>query len=303
MSRTRGHAGSLLIGLSLAVVCALPTVVHAEPEKPQEADRLFSEGRKALAANDSQRACELFEEAIKLDVTATGTMLNLGLCYENLKKYATSLYWFRKAQSSAAESRLEDYESAAKEHTVSISPKVSIVTLTITNGDDAEVRVDGKKIERTDYGKVEVDAGSHEFVVTAPDKARESMTVEIAEAENKPVSFTLRNLVLIDRGKRRRRVGMITAGAGGAVMLASLIYNLERKSAWSDLPATDAMRNEIRDQVRYVGTTIFSVGLAAAVVGTVLYFTAAGTERVAEGTAIAPMVSQDSVGLAVGGRF
>src|SRR5262245_44944110 len=109
---------------SLVVACLLASTALADGD----ADRQFAEGRELLAKNDPKAACEKFEAAIKIDPTATGTMLNLGLCYENLKKYATSIFWFRKAQASAAENKLAEYEEAAKKYTVNIAPKVPTLT-------------------------------------------------------------------------------------------------------------------------------------------------------------------------------
>src|SRR3954471_24423933 len=98
---------------AVMVVCAVAGLASADTPQ-QQADKLFAEGRELLTVkNDAKGACEKFEAAIQLDPTATGTMLNLGLCYETLGKYAKSLYWFRKAQAAAAEARLAEYKDAA----------------------------------------------------------------------------------------------------------------------------------------------------------------------------------------------
>ncbi|HEX5064091.1 MAG TPA: hypothetical protein VFV99_32165, partial [Kofleriaceae bacterium] len=102
------------LGVSLAVVSwVLVGTAAADDGKQKRADELFEQGRKALAeAGDDKTkiatACEKFDEAIKLDPEAPGTMLNLGLCNEKLDKYKTALYWFRKAQARASETKLLD---------------------------------------------------------------------------------------------------------------------------------------------------------------------------------------------------
>src|SRR5262245_38878261 len=95
------------IGVSVLLVsCALVGAARADGSgKQKRADELFEEGRKLLNAEDPAGACEKFNEAIKLDPDAPGTMLNLGLCNEKLQKYRTALYWFRKAQARAAEAK------------------------------------------------------------------------------------------------------------------------------------------------------------------------------------------------------
>ena len=65
-------------------------------------------------------------------------MLNLGLCYERLERYATSLFWFRKAQVAAAEAHLPAYEDEAKRHTLALSTKVSILKVDASAADGVE---------------------------------------------------------------------------------------------------------------------------------------------------------------------
>lgn len=294
MVRTRGAI--LLLCVSFGVASA---------ETPQEkADRLFAEGRKALTAEDPKKACELFEEAIKLDVTATGTMLNLGLCYEKLQKYASSLYWFRKAQAAAFENKLSDYEAAAKEHTALNAPKVSVLSLTVVGAPDADIRLDGKKVEPTEYGRVEVDAGTHELVSRATGKKKVIQTLSISESESKAITVEFKEAAVaeyIDRGAGRRK-GAIILGAAGLATLAGVgIYGFIEKKNYEDPMAMDF--EDAQKRLRYIGTGLFVVGLGAVVAGTILYLTAPGKEQVSDGTAFAPVLSPDQVGVAFSGHF
>src|SRR5687768_2423974 len=109
------------------LVCALAGTAVAQPSDAEQANALFLEGRELLTSKNTKAACEKFEASIALDPESPGVMLNLGLCYELLEKYATSLYWFRKAQSAAAEANLPAYEEEAKRHTVALAAKVPIV--------------------------------------------------------------------------------------------------------------------------------------------------------------------------------
>ena len=289
-------------GGAAVLVCMLASVAAAETSQ-EKADRLFGEGRAALTANDSKLACEKFEEAIKIDVSATGTMLNLGLCYENLGKYASSLYWFRKAQAAASENKLTDYENAAKEHTSTISSRVSTLTITVQGSPEAEVRVDGRKVEPTEYGRYEVNAGEHEVVGTAPGKARETVSVTVAQAENKPVSLALRNEYVVDRGKNRRLVAYIGAGVGTAALVGLGIWGIAANDEYHQMGTTKDRQDELNDQAATYGTGTFIVGTALIAGAALLYFTAPGKESVIEGSAFAPIVTQDQLGLAAVGRF
>jgi len=148
------------------VLVAGTAIAQTPPENLRKADVLFAEGRQLLTnangnRDDVRAACQKFEQAIALDPTAPGVMLNLGLCYETLEKYATSLYWFRKAQVAAAEAKprpLPEYENAAKQHTQDLAAKV--VTAKIEAPPDATVFVDGRRVLPTDYARVEVDKDS-----------------------------------------------------------------------------------------------------------------------------------------------
>jgi tetratricopeptide (TPR) repeat protein len=296
MLRTRG---------AILLVCASLSVATAET--PQEkADRLFAEGRKALTAEDPKKACELFEQAIKLDVTATGTMLNLGLCYEKLHKYASSLYWFRKAQAAAFENKLTDYENAAKEHTALNAPKVSVLSITVSGAPDADIRLDGKKVEPTDYGRVEVDAGTHELVSRAAGKKKLIQTLSIGEAESKAITIEFsENAVAeyVDRGSGRRKGAIILGAAGVATLIGVGIYGFVEKSNYEDPMATKDEYDAAQKRLRYLGTGLFVVGLGAVAAGTILYLTAPGKEQISDGTAFAPVLAPDQVGFAFSGSF
>ncbi len=296
MLRTRG---------AILLVCASLSVATAET--PQEkADRLFAEGRKALTAEDPRKACELFEEAIKLDVTATGTMLNLGLCYEKLEKYASSLYWFRKAQAAAFENKLTDYENAAKEHTAQNASKVSILSITVAGVPDADIRIDGKKVEPTDYGRVEVDAGTHEIVSRATGKKKVIQTLSLAVAESKALTIELdENAVAeyVDRGSGRRKGAIILGAAGVATLIGVGIYGKIEKDNYEDPMATKEEYDAAQKRLRYLGTGLFVVGLGAVAAGAILYFTAPGKEQISDGTAFAPVLAPDQVGFALSGSF
>jgi len=304
--------GALLIG----VVGTWAFTAIASAETPQQqADKLFAEGRELLTVKkDAKAACEKFEAAISLDATATGTMLNLGLCYETLGKYASSIAWFRKAQAAASEAHLDEYESAAKDHTRIIAAKVPSLQITVSPA-EAEVRIDGKKIATTDYGRVEVDPGAHEVVGTTTGKKKVVQTVDVPEGTSKPVTITFTENavpVFVDRGKGRRRGALILGGIGVAALAFSGIYSYVQLGNWKDAgndssvtskTQRDQNQDDIATQVQYVGTGAFILGCAAVVGAGVLYFTAPDKEQISDGTAFAPMITHDSFGLAASGRF
>jgi len=285
-------------------VCALVGTAVADTPQ-QQADKLFAEGRELLTVQkDAKAACEKFEAAIKLDATATGTMLNLGLCYENLGRYATSIKWFRKAQAAASENKLSEYEEAAKTHTGTISPKVPTVKLTVDGPPDAEIRIDGERVDATTYGRVEVDPGTHEVIGRAPGRRKVTQSFEIKESETKGITVALTESaipVYVDRGAGRRRGAMILGGAGLVALAFTGVYGYIEKNNYEDLMNDDY--ENARRRLRYIGTTVFVVGCGAVAAGVLLYLTAPGKEQISDGTAFAPVITDDQLGFAVSGSF
>ncbi|MBL9017604.1 MAG: hypothetical protein JNL83_25670 [Myxococcales bacterium] len=294
------------MGRAVVLVCVLAGAALAETPQ-QQADKLFAEGRELLTAkNDPKAACERFEAAIRLDPTATGTMLNLGLCYEKLDRIATSIAWFRKAANAAAEAHLDEYEAAAKEHMDKLKPRVPSIRIEVSPP-DAEVRIDGERVSPTDYGKKEIDPRiEHEITARAPGMRKVTEKVTIAEGETRTVSLSVTEAavpVYVDKGKGRRRGGLILAGVGVGALIFTGVYGLVQRDKFFDDSLTMAEQDKAKDNLRIFGTTTFIVGLATATTGAILYFTAPRREQVSDGTAFAPLITNDQIGLAASGRF
>jgi hypothetical protein len=319
-------------GLTLLVLsCALLGSASAEDKtgNQKRADELFEEGRALLAAGDqnAQAACDKFDQAIKLEPDAPGTMLNLGLCNEKLDKYKTALYWFRKAQARAAETNLPDYETAAKDHTRDLAGKVATIKIQFSSPapEGTKVKVDNQEISSADYLSAEVDPGPHTLVAGAPGykiftkefsiagRGGDTITVDLVQGDNSVVN---------DPGAGRRKAAIITASGGGALLVGSLVVSLVAKSRYGrcanngmlkplaerdsacpsgDVAATkDANDNQKLAQVW--GTSLFVAGAVAVGVASFLYFTAPEKERV-DRTVFVPAVGPDQVGFAITGGF
>jgi hypothetical protein len=323
-----------LIGVSLAIaswVLLGTALADDTPGKQKRADELFEQGRKLLAeaGTDKEKvaeACTKFDEAIKLDPEAPGTMLNLGLCNEKLEKYKTALYWFRRAQARASETKLPDYEAAAKEHTVDLAGKVATIKITFPTPPPAEtkVKIDGMEISPADYLHAEVDPGPHTLVAGAPGKRiyTQEFTVEGRGGQTLEITFVEGdNTVVIDRGATRRKIAIFAAIGGGVLMLSAGGVALYAKSKYDlcttkgklddpltpDCPETDpvaatAYGNKYVKMSRRVGTSLFAAGGVAIAVAAVLYFTAPAKERI-DRTVFVPTVSPDQVGFALSRSF
>ncbi len=315
-------------GLSLLIVsCALIGSAFADDKK--RADELFEEGRKLLAAGDqnAQAACNKFDEAIKLEPEAPGTMLNLGLCNEKLNKYKTALYWFRKAQARAAETNLPDYETAAKDHTRDLAGKVATIKIAFSSPapDGTKVKIDNQEITAADYLSAEVDPGAHTLVAGAPGHKIFTKEFSVAGRGGDTITIDLvqgDNSVVVDPGAGRRKAAIITASAGGALLVGSLVVSLVAKSRYGrcanngalkpvaerdsgcpagDVAATD-YANDNQKLAQIWGTSLFVAGAVTVGVASFLYFTAPERERV-DRTVFVPAVGPDQVGFAISGGF
>jgi hypothetical protein len=311
----------------LVVVTALAGVARADgPQQTDDqkrADALFTEGRK-LIDHDDAAACAKFNEAIKLDPDAAGTMLNLGLCNQNLKKYRTALYWFRKAQARSHETGLPDYEKAAGDHTTQLVALVASVTIAFTGTQppDAKVKIDGDEVKPDDYAHAEVDPGHHTLVAGAPghksvhqefdvvDKGGQTLTIELVAGDDS---------IIIDRGAKRRKIALYTAIGGGVFLVASGVVALYAKTQYSKCITTAGVPgndpggsctasdpidyvNHYHDMARWGATPPFVVGVIGVAIGGYLYFTAPQRERINQ-TVFVPAIAPDQIGVAALGHF
>lgn len=319
-------------GLSLLILsCALVGSAFADDKtgKQKQADELFEEGRKLLNAGDqnAEAACAKFDAAIKLEPEAPGTMLNLGLCNEKLSKYKTALYWFRKAQARAAETNLPDYETAAKQHTVDLAGRVATIKIafTATVPEGTKVKVDNQEIAAADYLSAEVDPGAHTLVAGAPGHKNFTKEFSVTGRGGDTITIDLvqgDNSVVVDPGAGRRKAAIITASAGGALLVGSLVVSLVAKSRYgrcanngtlkpaadrdSGCPSGDTAAtnyaNKYQKMAQVWGTSLFVAGAVAVGVASVLYFTAPEKERL-DRTVFVPAVGPDQVGFALTGGF
>jgi len=319
------------VSVAVATFLLAVGVAQADPTSQKRADELFAEGRKLIEKHDDAGACDKFNEAIKLDPDAAGTMLNLGLCNQNLKKYRLALYWFRKAQARAHETNLPEYEQAAGQRTRDLAALVSVVKieLSATTPADARVMIDGDEISPADYLHVEIDNGHHTLEARAPAHLPMREDFEVAGKGGNTLSVNLvagDDTVVVDPGAGRRKIAVVTASVGTAAMIASGIVSLVARSRYNKIlkdnnlqagvpcppgMAPDGMHtyaqecNQANDQqalASHVGTPLFIGGAVLVGVATYMYLTAPQAERVTR-TAFVPTLSPDGIGFAAIGRF
>jgi hypothetical protein len=272
-----------------------PEQPPAEPPKPVEkppAVVAFEEGRALLEAKKPDEACAKFEESLRLDADAPGTMLNLGMCNSERDRMATSLKWFRKALARSAEIHLDEaYITAARDKSVEISSKVPTLSVKVPRG--STTTLDGAPLAELDRARVEVDAGTHTVEMTVPGHLPQHEQVTVHDGEHKTV--TLVPEVEIDMGVPVRHRAMVIGAIGLGMWAADFGFMVFVKHE-SDQAERPEDLSRWKNIAHYGGTGLFIAGAAVLGYAAYKYTTAPGHELV-------PMVSPNGVGVAAIGSF
>lgn len=94
-----------------------------DPQKIREAERLFAEAVARMDRADYETACPLLEQSQALD-PSSGTLLNLGDCYEHLGLTAAAWRAFREARDLAVATARKDRSEVAALRQERLSPKL-----------------------------------------------------------------------------------------------------------------------------------------------------------------------------------
>src|SRR6476469_5480906 len=105
---SRLAAGAALVFACLTVA---PSTSWADESS---AEALFQEGLAAMKRNDFAVACEAFAGSNKAD-PSPGTQINLAVCYEKQKKWASAWTWYRSAFGLAQQRGQKERETLAEE--------------------------------------------------------------------------------------------------------------------------------------------------------------------------------------------
>ena len=160
----------LLLGGAILVCARQAAAQESEPAQLQAAaESLFLEGRKLMAAGQTEAACQRFAESRHLE-PAIGTTMNLARCYLKLGRTASAWLLYRETAASARALGQLDREQHAREELAAIEPDLAKVAVaaeaSLTRDARVEVMLDGARIP-TD-SELPVDPGSHRLSVRTP---------------------------------------------------------------------------------------------------------------------------------------
>jgi hypothetical protein len=307
-----------MLGRSVIVVVALTSVAVAQPTPDHtKAAELFEDGRRLMNDRDPAGACAKFAESIRLEPLAAGTMLNLGLCNQQLGRNKTALYWFRKAQLRATETDppLPAYEQEARDHTTYLATIVPVIKLELPAGvPDITIMLDDEPVRPEDYAHLEVDPGHHVIVATTPNKPTFRKEVMVTDRNGTSVVVRFgdapdtndRRPPPPEDGGRRRRIAAYLAIGSGAVLASSLgltlyekhVYNDNKAAAqMGDMAALDKAHNAT-EVARDYGTGLAIAGVVAGGIAVYLWVSAPDGEPM-----VAPAIAPGQAGAVITGRF
>jgi hypothetical protein len=267
--RPRASPGSL--AAALVVACSLlgvPAVARAQSNSAQ-AETMFREGKRLMAAKDYAAACPKFAEAARLD-PSSGVQLALGLCLEGQGKTASAWGAYVTAASLARRDGRKDRERAADQHASALEPKLPHVTIEVAAPTAAlaglVVREDGVLIGSAAWSSAPIDPGAHTIDAAAPGKKAFAATFAIDPGEKKTVSVP----VLEDAPATPASASASAPASPTAVPAASTVPVGSGGSSAGAAPSeSSAPLAEPSHALRNTGLVVLGVGAASTIAGVV----------------------------------
>ena len=317
---------------SSAFAAASLAAVVASAQDLSRAQALFDEGRRLMNDGKLSEACPKLAASNKLD-PGSGTLMNLGTCYERNNQLASAWATFKEAAALAKSAGHFDRESAARERADKLEPdlpRLSIVVKEPAKG--IVIDRDGAPIDAAEYATpIPIDPGPHTLHASAPGKktwtttltiagpkAQASVTVPALEDEPVPVVPPPGGFPAEpprDTGNMQRTLGIVAGGAGLVGIGLGVILGLKAHSTYDDgsgrCNAAKQCPQSALDTIDTASTqaTISTIGFVAGGIflagGVVLYATAphATSKRGALPDAHVSLGGPGDAGMTVGGSF
>ncbi len=324
-----GSIARTVRGLCAAFVLAGVTLTApAAFADESTAEELFQQGLAAMKKNDFAVACEAFSKSNKAD-PSPGTQINLAVCYEKQKKWASAWTWYRSAVGLAQQRNQPAREKTAEDSATRLKSQIHYLVVAIKEPlKDPLVRRDGVEVTTSLGGKdvpLPVDPGPHTIEVTATGKKPWSKTLAVADTpgteqvdvpplENAPVEATpapvgmgavSTPVVETNSGGTQRTIGIVVGATGLAAGVAGLgffIYANREQDLENKKPG--GTHGEIADQNRTIAIVSWAGGGVLLAVGAVLYFTAPrAKERPAARIVPVPILGSGVGGFGLAGTF
>jgi hypothetical protein len=208
-----------------------------------------------MKRNDYPVACEAFAQSNKAD-PSPGTQINLAVCYEKQKKWASAWTWYRSAVGLAQQRGQSEREKLAEESAAKLKPQLHYILVSVKEPlSDLVVKRDGSEVTIALAGKeipLPIDPGEHKIEVAARAKKPWSKVIQIADnsatdrvdvpklddapadapppAGAAPGAEYRPPVIVTSDGSGQRTVGIIVAGAGVLAGIAAGVVFVVAKS-------------------------------------------------------------------------
>lgn len=323
--------------LALSVVVVVPGAARADETS---AEQLFQEGLAAMKRHDYDVACEAFAGSNKAD-PSPGTQINLAVCFETQKKWASAWSWYRSAVGLAQQRGQPERERVAVDAAERLRPRLHYLVISVKEPlDELAVTRDGALVTIAVAGKevpLPIDPGEHTIEVSARGKRPWKTVVRIADAaatdrvevpklEDVPVpqegSGQERATLVEGGGSTQRTIGVLAGSAGlltglaaGGVYLLALKEadkgsTLRREAAdpanassAANLEASANSHRQAAESDQIIALVLGGGAVVLVGVGAYLYFTAPKPTEKSEPPKVAPVLAPGYAGVALGGAF
>jgi hypothetical protein len=326
MGRRIATVSALVIGMAHAGLSTADT-------NPVTSEALFQEAKRLITAGKYVEACPKLEESHRLD-PATGTLLNLGVCYEKMGRNATAWAKFNEAASAARREGRSDRFTMATEHARALEPTLSRILVSVSPGADApglEVRVDSTVLGKASWGvAIPYDPGNHQVTAAAPGKKqfkkaialgaksdRQEIVIGALEAglpqqttseASTVVGATSTSPASAEAGSSSVPIfligglGIVGLGVGTyfGVKAISLSQESNQKCPTTfcdDAAAVEMMQTANRDA--WIANVAIGVGVVGVGVATYLFFAGRGSKETKSGLTVLPLVGVREGGLSL----
>jgi hypothetical protein len=189
------------LAIGLAGIASPGNSPAATPSESAAAQALFDKARQLMTAGKYAMACPKLEESQRLD-PSTGTLLNLGACYEHQGRLASAWTKFLEADASARASGSLERAAAARERAGTLAPRLAkmVINLGGAHLEGLQVRRDGELVGAAQWGvAIPLDSGEHIVVVSAP--ARKSWQTKVTlQGDGSTVSVAVPELEPLPSG-------------------------------------------------------------------------------------------------------
>jgi len=301
---------------TIGVVLLLAVGVVYGGTNEEQADALFQQGKALEKDGKASEACAKYDQALHLNANAIGIILNVALCDQNAKKFASAYKLFSDARDRAREQNLPEQLKAAEEHLAQVEANVAHLGLGFAEPptEDTKIVVGNEVVPVTQIGDVLVDEGEVSVEVSRPGRVAYETKLSIGKGEHKAIAIpALAMPVTVKSG--RRTFGMIVTLSGGALAVTGVALGLVARSEYNDEFSSQGSMpphcsKGLCDQfgqpkvvsartLGNVGTAVGIGGLAVAAVGSYFWFFGHHDDKLA----LVPTMNSEQLGMTAVGHF